>query len=135
VTAAAASLTPVTPLEAELGAVIGAPAAAQLVAAFAGRSLYVPRAPGPDHPVTAVIGGDAAALLGEYFHRVRLDFPISPARRRQVIEMRAAGRQVRDIAGQLRVTERFVYKVLAEARDDDADWQSGLFGPGGKTAS
>lgn len=133
--AAAASLTPVTPLEAELGAVIGAVAAAQLVAAFAGRSLYVPRALGPDHPVSAVIGAEAAALLGDYFHRTRLDFPISPAKRRQVVEMRAAGRKVGEIAGQLRVTERFVYKVLAETRDDAADWDAGLFGTGTKTAS
>jgi len=115
-------------LEAELAAVVGEAAAVALCGAFAGRALYVPRAPGPDHPVTRLVGAEAAALLGDYFHSTRLEFPVAPAKRRRILQLAACGWKNGEIAAELLVTDRFVRKVLAEARDADAEWNAGLFG-------
>lgn len=117
-----------SPIEAEVAAVIGDEAAARLAAAFCGRPLYVPRNPGPDHPVTAAIGQDKAALLGSYFYRTKLEFPVGAAKRAAIRAMKARGLCNRDIAARLLVTDRFVRQVLAEANDAEADWQQGLFG-------
>lgn len=113
---------------AEVAAVIGDDAAAALAAAFCGVPLYVPKAPGPDHPVTRAIGPEKAALLGSFFHTTKIEFGVGVAKRRAIRDMKAAGVSNRDIARRLLVTDRFVRMVLAEDRGAEADWQKGLFG-------
>lgn len=115
-------------LEAEVAAVIGDEAAAVLAAAFCGQPLYVPQHPGPEHPVSKAIGYEKAALLGAYFYTTKLDFPVGPAKRRAIRDLKAQGLGNRDIARRLWVTDRFVRMVLAETADADTAWRSGLFG-------
>ena len=86
------------------------------------------RTPGADHPVSVAIGVEAAARLGEYYHGVRIEFPVSATKRRLVLDLKAAGWQNRRIAQRLMMTERWVRKVIAESRDAEADWNAGLFG-------
>lgn len=113
---------------------IGDDAAARLAAAFAGRPLYVPRVPAPDHPVAVAIGHEAALLLGSYFYATKLEFPVGVAKRRAIRELAAHGVSNRDVAARLLVTDRFVRMVLAETADAEADWQTGLFGAAKQSA-
>ena len=119
---------PASPLQTEVAAVIGDEAAARLAAAFCGRDVYVPRDPGPDHPVALAIGIDKARLLGEYFFATKLSFPVGPAKRQAIRALRAQGLDNREIARRLWVTDRFVRMVVAESADAEADWNAGLFG-------
>jgi hypothetical protein len=111
----------------ELAAVVGAEAAHRLFDAFGGRSIYVPARPGPNHPITVAIGAERAALLAEYYHQVRLDFPLSASKRRRAIELSRTGVPVGEIARQLWLTDRHVRRILAEARRAPPG-QPGLFG-------
>jgi hypothetical protein len=120
--------TAVSPIEAEVAAVIGDDAAAALAAAFCGRPLYVPRQPDADHAVSLAIGHEKALLLGSYFYRTKLEFPVGAAKRAAIRAMKVQGLGNREIAARLLVTDRFVRMVIAEAADADADWQTGLFG-------
>lgn len=111
----------------DLAAVIGAEATRKLMAAFAGREIWVPKKASGHHPIAVAIGEEKAALLCEYYIDVRLDFPVSPAKRRRILDLAASGRSNGLIAAELLVTERFVRKVLAESRKADTRQRS-LFG-------
>lgn len=111
----------------DLAPVIGAEAARALMAGLAGRMIYVPRAVGPNHPIAVAIGPDKAAIFCDYYFGQRIDFPVAPARRRRILDLAAGGMSIPQIATQLLVSERFVYKVLAEAREADTR-QHSLFG-------
>jgi DNA-binding NarL/FixJ family response regulator len=111
----------------DLAPVIGAEAARKLMTALAGRMMYVPRAVGPHHPISVAIGPEKAATFCEYFFGQRIDFPVAPARRRRILDLAAGGLSIPQIATELLVSERFVYKVLAEARETDSR-QHRLFG-------
>lgn len=109
----------------ELAAVIGHDHARKLAHDFAGRSIYVPRDPGAAHPIAASIGEKPARQLAECYHGTRLDFPMRRSTIARILTLRSAGRPIRSIAGEVGVTERWVYRVLDErAAERSAD----LFG-------
>jgi Mor family transcriptional regulator len=98
---------------------IGGEAAAKLVAEFGGRRLYVPHNPGPQDPVASVIGADAASVLARTFGGDRLVVPANferAHRRERIISARARGLTIAAIAREHHCTERYVYRVLARAR-------------------
>lgn len=111
----------------DLAPVIGAEAARKLMTALAGRMMYVPRTVGPHHPIAVAIGPDKAAVFCEHYFGTRVDFPVAPAKRRRILDLAAGGLSIPQIASELLVSERFVYKVLAEARGADTR-QHRLFG-------
>ncbi len=111
----------------DLAPVIGAEAARKLLTALAGRTMYVPRSVGPHHPIAVAIGPEKAAIFCDYYFGQRIDFPVAPARRRRILDLAAGGMSIPQIATQLLVSERFVYKVLAQAREADTR-QHRLFG-------
>ncbi|MFN7400338.1 MAG: hypothetical protein ACK5SX_15075 [Sandaracinobacter sp.] len=111
----------------DLAPVVGAEAARELMTALAGRMMYVPRTVGPHHPIAVAIGPEKAAIFCEYFFGQRIDFPVAPAKRRRILDLASGGMSIPQIATQLLVSERFVYKVLAEAREADTR-QHRLFG-------
>lgn len=111
----------------DLAVVIGADAARAMMARLAGGSLYVPRTAGAAHPLTALLGEDRAQRLCDYYHGVRLDFPISASKRRRALDLKAGGASNRDIARELWITERYVRMILADAAETGTD-QLKLFG-------
>ena len=100
----------------DLVSAIGAEAAQKLLAAFAGRRLYVPKSAGESHPITMIIGADLAALFCQRFQGEELYFPMMAGRRQRILDLAARGRAPTGIAAELQVSIRHVYDVLAEAR-------------------
>jgi len=100
----------------ELISMIGIEGAARLIAAFGGLRVYVPHAPEPDDALSETVGYDAALTLAKGFGGDRIDIPNPPPRGTQILEMRASGVSIDDIARSQRCTRRRVYQVLAEAR-------------------
>jgi DNA-binding NarL/FixJ family response regulator len=96
--------------------VIGPAAARELMDAFAGRRLHIPRAPGAHHPITAAIGPEAAAQLAEAFHGTAIEFPVSSAKRRRVLELARQGLTNGRIAREVWLTERRVRQIRSGAR-------------------
>ncbi len=94
---------------------LGEEGARALASAFGGRRLYVPKAPGPHHPITVVLGKDGAERLAAAFHGVGIDIPMLPAAQAEIRRLAAAGWKRAAIARELKVTERWVYKTLSEA--------------------
>jgi DNA-binding NarL/FixJ family response regulator len=100
---------------ANLKRLLGDDGARALADAFGGRRLYVPKEPGPHHPLTVVIGPESAAALASAFHGMTLDIPMLPATRAEILRLDALGWTRRAIARELKVTERWVYKTLSQA--------------------
>jgi hypothetical protein len=77
------------PIVRDLIEVVGEEAARQLVERFRGERLWVPSAPGPDHPITLCVGPELAARIGWWLSPGdNLDFPM----------LAAASRSARDAA-------------------------------------
>jgi Mor family transcriptional regulator len=98
--------------------VIGQDAAVRLSAHFGGRQLYVPHTPPAGSELVGVVGEIAARKLGRRFGGVIYMVPIREGKRARIIEARRQKRKIREIASDLACTERHVYKVLAEFRQD-----------------
>lgn len=98
---------------------IGAGAAARLISTFGGGRVYIAKAPGSGDAIAQVIGREAAARLGAIFGGERVWFPNDAGHltRRRITLMRQRGSSVARIARVLRLSERYVYKVLAELRN------------------
>lgn len=94
---------------------LGAEGARAMAQAFGGRRLYVPKNPGPHHPITVVVGPERAARLAAAFHGVGIDIPMLPATQGEIRRLAAMQWTRRAIAAELQITERWVYKTLAEA--------------------
>jgi Mor transcription activator family len=100
--------------------VIGAGATARLISTFGGGRVYIAKNPGPTDAVARVIGDEAAGMLGAIFGGERIWFPNDAGHltRRRISLMRGRESSVSRIARELRLSERYVYKVLAQLRDE-----------------
>ena len=101
----------------------GGEACLRLMEAFGGVSrLYIPRNPGPDHPLARIMGLSQAQRLaaiygGDYLCNVPLGTAaVRKARDAEIVAQVAAGTSPREVALQLVITERTVRRVLARAR-------------------
>jgi Mor family transcriptional regulator len=90
-----------------------------MISTFGGSRVYIARNPRVADAVTRVIGAEAAGRLGAIFGGERIWFPNDAGNmtRRQIALMRRRGSSVSRIARQMRLSERYVYKVLAELRE------------------
>lgn len=102
----------------DLARLIGPDLAEKLSVDFGGTRLYIPRNPGQHAPITVSIGIDAARLVGERFGGERCLVPVRAGRRARILSLREAGESVSAIARRIGCTERHVYDVLRERRDD-----------------
>jgi hypothetical protein len=93
---------------------LGDEGARLLAEAFGGRRLYIPRAPGEHHPITVALGQHRADQLAGAFHGVGIDIPMLAEKRSEIVRLDSIGMTRAGIAKELRCTERWVYKVLAE---------------------
>lgn len=111
-----------------LARLIGEDGLRDLVAVFGGRELYIPRAPGEHHPISVAVGQARAEQLAGAFHGVKISVPMRPDTAREIRQLAAEGLTRRAIAAKVRVTERWVYKVLEESDQQEPARQPGLFG-------
>ncbi len=105
---------------------LGPDGARKLAEAFGGRRLYVPRNPGEHHPITVALGQSAADRLAGAFHGVGIDIPMLAERKAEIRRLDALGWTRAAIAKEVKVTERWVYKTLAEGPSSPSR-QAGLF--------
>lgn len=100
--------------------VIGVGAALRLCARFGGSRVYIPTNPAPGNPIASAIGYSKAARLSTFFGGERLSIPSegAQANRLRIVRMRRRGVTVSEIARGLKCGERYVYKVLAQFRDE-----------------
>jgi hypothetical protein len=113
-------LDPNAPAVENIARVIGAGATARLISTFGGGRVYIAKSPSPSDAVARVIGDEAAGRLGAIFGGERVWFPNDAGHctRRSISLMRRRGSSVARIARELRLSERYVYKVLAQLRDE-----------------
>lgn len=105
---------------AAISAIIGPEAWETLVAWHGGRRLHIPRSEAYLGPLIGAIGERAALRLLEEAPGCHFDIPrgqwARPVSTIRVQRMAEKGMKVREIARELRCTERTVYKQLARAR-------------------
>jgi hypothetical protein len=113
-------LDPNAPPIDNIARVIGAGATARLISTFGGGRVYIAKNPRPEDVLVRVIGGEAAEMLGAIFGGERIWFPNGAGhlRRRRISLMRRRGSSISRIARELRLSERYVYKVLAQLRNE-----------------
>lgn len=105
----------VSDLYAELAEIVGADGVRTLRDAFAGCQIYVPRNPGDSHPIRVALG-DKADLFCSYYHGTIVQFPLTTAKRQQVLDLSAAGKSNAQIARALWISERYVRMILSQER-------------------
>ena len=112
-------LDPNAPAVDNIARVIGAGATARLISTFGGGRVYIAHRPSPSDAVARVIGAEAAGLLGSIFGGERIWLPNDSGHlsRKRIALLRQRGASVSRIAHQLCLSERYVYKVLAQLRD------------------
>ena len=112
-------LNPDAPAIENIAKLIGAGATARLISNFGGVRVYIAKNPAPTDPLVHLIGLEAAALLASIFGGERIWFPNDAGHqtRMRISRMRRRGSSISRIARELRVSERYVYKVLAQLRD------------------
>lgn len=112
---------------------IGLAATLKLVEHFGGLIvLYVPREIGPEHPIAVAIGITAARKLSVHYGGDCLrNIPLCVAGMRRIrdaeIRRRAASESAASLAREFTLTERHVWRILAEALDGGDDKQVALF--------
>jgi DNA-binding transcriptional regulator LsrR (DeoR family) len=111
-------LDPDAPQIDNVARLIGAGAAARLIARFGGRRMYIAKHPDPDGALAQLIGFAGATRLGAVFGGERMWMPndAGQATRMRVAQLRKSGTSISRIAGELGLSERHVYKVLAQLR-------------------
>jgi hypothetical protein len=108
----------------EIAAVVGDTAAADLSRHFGGINLYVPITMGEHHPIAAAMGYDAALKLAEWAGGGTICIPKQVERRARVILLRSQALTVAQIARETGYSERQVFRLLREHKNDQ---QPGLF--------
>lgn len=99
---------------------VGLDAAACLSKDFGGRRIYIPRAPGEDHVISASIGHEKAKALAEGLAGIDLEPPISLGRRMVVVGMLRAGKKPEQISAALHCPRKFVFRVKKQLEEDEA---------------
>ncbi|WP_027360809.1 S1 domain-containing protein [Desulforegula conservatrix] len=90
---------------------------------FGGRRLYVPKNMGADHPISLVIGLEAATALSDYLQGESVDLPTLDRynrriKRRKILELRKKGVSFDMIAWEIGCSRRFVIQICADGREE-----------------
>ena len=97
----------------DLAEVIGEEAAFALAWEFRGLNLYVPKDPSIEPGIAKAIGSDLAGRFCDAFWRTTIYLPMREVTRRRVWFMAMSkGMNRREIARELRIAERQVYRML-----------------------
>lgn len=96
----------------DIASVIGQEATRKLAYEFMGQRTYVPKFPETQPRIAQAIGPELAAKLCGAFWRLTLSFPVGLARSMRVLELHEKGETANEIARQLFMNERMVYRIL-----------------------
>lgn len=93
-------------------------AVGSLLAQWGGLPLFVPRSPGPEHPIVAIAGPELARLLASRYGGERVNMPIGQAfrrelLRREVFALKRAGLNHVQIARRLSLHLRWVQRIAS----------------------
>lgn len=114
---------------------IGLPATLRMVERFGGLRIYIPATATPDHPFAEIIGIDNLAKLCQEYsadgHGLRFELPkalhaLNAVRNAQIRADYESGASARSLAGQHRVTERHIERIVADVQPHN-DRQAPLF--------
>jgi hypothetical protein len=112
------------PILQEIAALIGLPATLQIIAAYGGTRLYVPKRFDPDHPLVKLVGHAAAAKMVEIYGGMD-HFDIPAARRAaEAVRNERIRAERRDGATQARlavkwgISERWIRTIVGPETDD-----------------
>ena len=114
-----------TPKANELAELLGVDRALRLVEKFGGNTIYVPRDIPEEHHLHELLGAVAARKLSSIYGRDALKLPRCAAwmRQQRDVEMRglhtADGLSAAKLARRYRMTERQVWRILAEGPAND----------------
>jgi len=108
------------PMVDNIARLIGAGLAARICERFGGRRIYIASNPAPDDPLPSTIGYAAALRVGAVFGGERVAIPREAGHRTRskVAALRRQGMSVSNIARELGCSERNVYKVLSQIRNE-----------------
>ncbi len=105
--------------------IVGPEGAALLSRDFAGRRLYIPAAPGPDHPLSVCLGHPLATELAKALVGSYLDAPLTAGRRLRILTLLAQGEKPERISRIVGCSRSYVFKLQAEERDRQAKADQG----------
>jgi hypothetical protein len=102
-----------------IAAAIGDDAAQLLSRHFGGTTVYVPQSAGEHHPLHVALGTVAVGKLIEYYGGTRISVPKRAQRQARVRTLHRSGAlTIAGIAIETGYSERHVYRLLREARQD-----------------
>ncbi len=104
----------------EIAELIGEDPALALAFRFRGQNLYVPKDPSLEPGIAETIGDDLAAKFCDAYYSTVIYMPMREAIRRIVCDLASKGVTKMDIARQLHIAQRQVYRLLALSRDEQA---------------
>lgn len=100
----------------DIASVIGIDATRKLAYEFMGQRAYIPKDPANQPRIAKAIGPELAARLCDAMWRLTMSFPVGLARSMRVLELYGEGQTAQEIARQLFMNERLVWRVLREHR-------------------
>jgi hypothetical protein len=106
---------------------IGEELSTTLSATMGGSRLYVPRYIGPHHPIAVTVGEKAAAVLAAKLSGEFILVPVLLGRHARIVQMKASGARIDDIAMAVGCARRTVFEHLAQEREANGV-QLDLFG-------
>ena len=95
---------------------------------FGGRRIYVPKNINANHPISVVIGLDAATVLSDYLQGESVDLPTLDRynrriKRRKILNLRKQGKSFDMIAWECVCSRRFVVQVCSEGKEEiESEW-------------
>lgn len=99
----------------DLAEQIGETDAWTLVEAWGGARHYIPRDPGPDHPLSRIFGAERAKAVAALLGAGHIEIPMM--RRARVLRLAAKGYSAPDIAHRVGITDVRVRQILKHARE------------------
>ncbi|MBI1408142.1 MAG: helix-turn-helix domain-containing protein [Caulobacter sp.] len=99
--------------------VLGEAGGARLSRDFAGKRVYIPRQPGPDHALSVCLGHDQALILAEALAGEELEPPLTAGRRLRILELLAQGEKPERISHAVGVSRRYVFRLKKRVEDDE----------------
>ncbi|MVA19518.1 hypothetical protein GOZ94_11215 [Agrobacterium vitis] len=99
---------------------LGDHVALRLMATFPGQEVYFPSKPNDDHPIIAALGKEAGYALCDFLAGAIVYVPNGKTGvRSEVLRLQAEGRDRREIASVLNVSQRHVRRVANKQQNED----------------
>lgn len=101
----------------ELREVVGPGAALAICAEWGGKTLYVPAFAGPEHPLSRLLGEEAAntlcrAMAGDRLAVPKTDAVLRQIRARKIARRRSQGESITSLADEFDLTPRRILQIL-----------------------